>query len=117
MLNDKSLKKTAFKIVVFLIICFAYVYQKPILTTGEAADSAVLCLNVPPKELGIEAVGVNFDEITLKKLSIDTKSGFFNQITNQRVLSVTLKNKIGEEPTIRMDAYNGKCLEVTGPLN
>ena len=117
MLKAKNFKKSFFKILVFLVICFAFAYQKPILTTGEATDSAVLCLNVPPKELGIEAVDVNFDDIMLKNLSIDTKSGFFNQITNQRVLSVTLKTKNGDEPTIRMDAYNGKCLEVTGPLN
>jgi len=111
------LKKLVFKILVFLTICFAYVYQKPILTTEEATDNAVLCLNVPPKALGIKAFDINFDDITLEKFSINTKSGFFNQFTNQRELSVTLKTKNGEESTIRMDAYNGKCLEVTGPLN
>jgi hypothetical protein len=112
-----TLKKAVFGILVFLIICFAYVYQKPILTTGEATDYSVLCLNAPPKELGIKAVNINFDDITLEKFSIDKKSGFFNQFTNQRELSVTLKTRNGEEPTVRMDAYNGKCLEVTGPLN
>ncbi|AZU62516.1 hypothetical protein [Neobacillus mesonae] len=117
MLKATNLKKAVFKILAFFIICFAYVYQKPILTTGEATDYAVLCLNVPPKESGIKAVDINFADITLEKLSIDTKSGFFNQFTNQRELSVTLKTKNGEEPTIRMDAYNGKCLEVTSPLN
>ena len=111
-----NLKKAIFKILIFLIICFAYVYQKPILTTGEATDYAVLCLNVPPKELGIKALDINFDDITLEKLSIDSKNGFFDQFTNQRELSVTLKIKNGEEPPVRMDAYNGECLEVTGPL-
>ncbi|CEG27171.1 hypothetical protein [Bacillus sp. B-jedd] len=117
MLKTTNLKKSVFQISVFLLVCFAYVYQKPILTTEKAIDSAVLCLNVPPKELGIVAVDINFDDISLEKLSIDTKSGFFNQITNQRELSVILKTKDGKEPTIRMDAYSGKCLEVTGPLN
>ena len=118
MLNAATnLKKTGFKIIVFLIICFAYEYQKPILTTVEATDYAVLCLNVPPKELGIKAVDINFDDITLKKLSIDTKSGFFNQYTNKRDLSITLKTINGEEPTVKINAYNGKCIEVTGPLN
>lgn len=117
MLKSTNLKKEVFCILVFLIIWIAYVYQKPILTTDEATGYAVLCLNVPPKKLGIKAVDINFQDITLEKLSIDTKSGYFNQFTNQRELSVTLKTKNGEEPTVRMDAYNGKCLEVTGPLN
>lgn len=117
MLKATNLKKAVFGILVFLILCFAYVYQKPILTTVEATDYSVLCLNVPPKELGIKAFDINFDDITLEKLSIDKKSGFFNRFTNQREVSVTLKTINGEEPTVRMDAYNGKCLEVTGPLN
>ncbi|WP_312476169.1 hypothetical protein [Neobacillus sp.] len=110
------MKKEVFRILVILINCFAYAYQKPIMTTGKATDYAFLCLNFPPKELGIKAVDINFFDVKLEKLSIDTKSGFFNQFTNQRELRVTLKTKNGEEPTIRMDAYNGKCLEVTGPL-
>ncbi|MFZ7945981.1 hypothetical protein [Neobacillus sp. 19] len=110
------MKKEGFLILVLLIIWIAYVYQKPRLTTDEATGYAILCLNVPPKKLGIKAVEIYFNDITLGKLSIDTKSGFFNQFTNQRELSVTLKTKNGEEPTVRMDAYNGKCLEVTDPL-
>jgi len=115
--NATNLKKTVFKIIVILTICFAYEYQKPILTTGEATDYAVLCLNVPPKELGIKAIDINFDDITQKKLSIDIKSGFFSQYTNKRDLSITLKTKNGEEPTVKINAYNGNCLGVTGPLN
>jgi len=117
MFNATNLKKTIFKILVVLIICLAYEYQKPILTTGEATGYAVLCLNVPPKELGIKAIDINFDDITQKELSIDKKSGFFSQYTNKRDLSITLKTKNGEEPTVKINAYNGKCLEVTGPFH
>ncbi|WP_045520908.1 hypothetical protein [Neobacillus niacini] len=117
MLKSSNLKKEGFRILVLLIICFAYAYQKPILATGKATDYAALCLQLPPKRLGIEAVDINWDDIKPEKFSIDKKSGFFNQITNQRELSVTLKTKNGEELTVRMDAYNGRCLEVTGPLN
>ena len=117
MLKATKWKKTVFIILIFLIIFFAYEYQKPILTNEEATNYAVLCLNVPPKDLGIKAVKINFDDITLKQLSIDTKNGFFYQYTNKRDLSLTLKTKNGEEPTVKINAYNGKCLEVTGPLN
>ncbi|WHY77325.1 hypothetical protein QNH20_25170 [Neobacillus sp. WH10] len=116
MLKATNLKKNVFCILVLLIICFTYEYQKPILTTGEAIDNAFLCLVFPPERLGIKAVDINYYDITLEKLSIDKKSGFFNKFTNQRELSVTLKTKNGEEPTVRIDAYNGKCLEVTDPL-
>ncbi len=85
-------------------------------TTEKATGYAGLCLENPPKRLGIKAVHLNWQDIKPEKFSIVTKSGFFNQITNQREFSVTLKTKNGEELTVRMDAYNGRCLEVTGPL-
>lgn len=117
MLKAANLKNAVFRILVLFIICFAYAYQKPIFTTGKATENAALCLQYPPKRLGIKAVDINWDDIKQEKFSIDKKSGFFNQITNQRELSVTLKTKNGEELTVKMDAYNGRCLEVTGPLN
>jgi hypothetical protein len=110
------MKKVVFRILVILIIGFAYAYQTPMLTTGKATDYAALCLEIPPKRLGIKAVDLNWHDIKPEKFSIDTKSGFYNQITNQREFSVTLKTKNGEVLTVRMDAYNGRCLEVTGPL-
>ncbi|WP_409276181.1 hypothetical protein V1499_11365 [Neobacillus sp. SCS-31] len=117
MLKATNLKKAFYLLLVLLIICFAYAYQKPIMTTLEATNNAVLCLNNPPKELGIKADDITFDDITQVMFSIYAKSGFLNRITNQRELSVTLKTSNGKQPTIRMDAYNGKCLGVTGPLN
>ncbi|WML45389.1 hypothetical protein [Neobacillus sp. PS3-40] len=117
MLKTINLKKAVFGIFILLIIYFSYFYQKPMLTTGEATDYAVQCLNNPPKELGIKSFNLNLDDITSGNLFIDTKSGFFNKLTNQRELSVTLKTKIGREQTVRINAYSGKCIEVTGPLN
>ncbi|CAH2715928.1 hypothetical protein BACCIP111895_03112 [Neobacillus rhizosphaerae] len=117
MLKAINLKKFVFETLVLLIIFIAYEYQKPILTTGEATDNALLCLAFPPERLGIKAVDIIYYDITLEKLSIDKKSGFFNKFTNQRELSVTLKTKNGEEPTVRINAYNGRCLEVTNPIN
>jgi hypothetical protein len=62
-------------------------------------------------------VDINWDDTKPEKFSIDKKRVFFNLITNHRELSVTLKTKNGEEFTVRMDVYNGRCLLVTGPLN
>ncbi|QCJ44542.1 hypothetical protein FAY30_23070 [Bacillus sp. S3] len=116
MLKAANWKKEVIRILIFLIIWSVYAYQKPILTTDKATGYAFLCLNIPPKKLGIKPVDLNYSDITLEKLSIDKKRGYFNQITNQRELSVTLKTKDGKEPTIRIDAYNGKCLEVINPI-
>ncbi|PQD94686.1 hypothetical protein CYL18_13590 [Pradoshia eiseniae] len=117
MLKGKDLKKEVFGILPILIICFAYAYQEPILTTEKAISYAALCLYSPPERLGIKAVDINWDDIKAEKFSIEEKSGFYSQLTNRRELNITMKAKNGEELTVRMDAYNGSCLEVTGPLN
>lgn len=87
------------------------------MATEKATGYAALCLQNPPERLGIEAVDINWFDLKPEKFSIDKKNGFFYQITNQREFNVTLKTKNGEELTVRMDAYDGRCLEVTGPLN
>ncbi|WP_066303905.1 hypothetical protein [Bacillus sp. FJAT-29814] len=117
MLKATNWKKEAFRIFVVLVIGFAYEYQKPIMATEKATDYAALCLQNPPERLGIEAMDMNWPDIKPEKFSIDEKSGFFNQITNKRELNITLKTKNGEERTVKMDAYTGRCLEVTGPIN
>lgn len=111
------MKKIILGMIALLIIFFVYEYQKPIMTTGEATKQALVCLNNPPKKLGIKPFNLNLSDIKSGQMSIDAKSGFFNNLTNKRELSVTLKFKGGLEPTFRMNAYNGECIEVTGPLN
>ena len=86
------------------------------MTTEKATNYAALCLYSPPERLGIKAVDINWDDIKAEKFSIDEKSGFYNQLTNQRELNITMKAKNGEELTVMMDAYNGNCLEVTAAL-
>lgn len=110
------MNKIILGIVIVLIVFFAFEYQKPVMTTGNATQKAIACVNNPPKNLAIEPINFTFDDLQTVHLSIDTKSGLFNQLTNHRELSVTLVFK-GAEPTVKINAYNGKCIEVTGPLN
>ncbi|MEH7223247.1 hypothetical protein V7112_05470 [Bacillus sp. JJ1566] len=117
MFKAKDWKKKSLRILFLLTIYFAYEYQKPIMTTEKATDYAALCLFVPPKRLGIESKEMNWPYIEAEKLSIDQKNGFFNQITNKREFNITLITKNGEELMVKLDAYSGDCLEVTGPLN
>lgn len=111
------MKKKVYRILVVLIIWFAYEYQKPVLTTEEATEDATICLLVPPKRLEIKPVEINWEDIAPVGFSIEEKSGFFNRIMNQREMRVTLKKKDGEEITVRIDAYDGRCLEVNSRIN
>lgn len=88
------------------------------MTTSEAAKQALVCLNNPPKKIGVKPFNLNLSDVLTWQISIDSKSGFFNNLTNKRQLSVTLKFKEGgKEPTVRMNAYLGKYIDVSGPLN
>lgn len=101
-----------------LIIFFAFEYQKPVMTTGKALNQAISCVNNPPKRLDIKPNNYTLKDLQNVIMRIDEKSGFFNQLTNQRELSVTLVfNNGGEKPTVKMNAYSGKCIGVTGPLS
>ena len=114
MLKGKKWKKEIFSILLILIIGFAFAYQEPILTTEKATGYAALCLYSPLERMGID---MNWEDFEPEKVLLDKKSGFFSQLTNQREYRITMKVKNGEELTVRMDAYDGRCLEVTGPLN
>ncbi|WP_133120514.1 hypothetical protein [Heyndrickxia camelliae] len=87
------------------------------MTAGKATGYEFGVLLISTKKNGNKSRGYECDDIKPKKFSIDKKSSFFYQITNQSELSVMLKAKNGEELTVRMDAYNGRCLEVIGPSN
>jgi hypothetical protein len=109
-------KKIILGIVIVLIVFFAFEYQKPVMITGNATVQALVCVNNPPKKLAINPINYTLKDLQTVHTSIDAKSGFFNQLTNQRELSVTLVFK-ETEATVKMNAYSGKCIGVTGPLN
>lgn len=114
MLKSKNTKKIVIYGLIIIFILIAIVKQKPIKTTEDAIGYALLCLNVAPKYLGIEAMDIDINDIQSFNLSINEKEGFFNQYTNQRDLSVSLLTKNEEEITVRINAYNGECLAVSG---
>lgn len=111
------MKKVILGIVIIIIIVFAYEYQKPVMTSVAITSNAMKCLNHPPKTLGIKPFNLTLSDIQSEHTSIEAKSGFLSNLTNQRELSVKMKFKGGVEPTVKMNAYSGKCIGVTGPLN
>ncbi|WP_214481950.1 hypothetical protein [Bacillus sp. SM2101] len=110
------MKKIILWIVIVLIFFFALEYQKPVMTTYDAIKQAIACVSNPPERLAIKPVNYALKDLETVQTSINVKSGFFNQLTNQRDLSITLVFN-GAEATVKMDAYSGKCIAVTGPLN
>ncbi len=88
------------------------------MTSGEIIEKGVACLNDTKNYYKESHNGtIAIEHIKSVTTSIDDKSGYFNEVTNKRELSVKFKFDGGGEPTVKMIAYNGKCLGITGPLH
>ncbi|RDI39124.1 hypothetical protein [Falsibacillus pallidus] len=112
------MKKIIMGLVVILVILFAFEYQKPVMTSLEAEKKTIECIKHPPEEWQITPVDVSLDDLKSFYMIIKAKEGFFNQLTNQREMSVTadLKGKNPMTPMVQLDAYTGKCLRIIGPM-
>lgn len=86
--------------------------------TWEAIDSAEKHLQNPPKEWGKTFSDLDWNDTSLENvsLSLTPKSNFWSKLTNRMNWEVTIKNN-GLEPTVVIDAYTGKLIDIYGPLN
>ncbi|MFD1927474.1 PepSY domain-containing protein [Sporosarcina siberiensis] len=112
------MKKLLFGLVIIIAMFFSYSYQLPIMSTGEAIVSAEKHLQNPPKEWGKSFSDYDWNETPLENVvvSLNQKSDFWSNLTNRMNWEVTLKNN-GAEPTVVIDAYTGKLIDIYGPLN
>ncbi|WP_301107204.1 PepSY domain-containing protein [Sporosarcina sp.] len=112
------MKKLLLVLVMIIVMFFLYSYQLPIMSTGEAIDSAQKHLQNPPKEWGKTFSDYDWNDTTLENVvvSLNQKNGFWNNLTNRMNWEVTIKNN-GSEPTVVIDAYTGKLIDINGPLN
>lgn len=86
------------------------------MTTGKAVKQAIACVNNPPKRLSVNPINYTLNDLqTYHSFIIEAKSGFFHQLTNQREMTITLVFE-SKEPTVTMNAYNGECIGISGPL-
>ena len=101
-----------------MAMIFLYQYQSPIMSTGEAIFSAEKHLQSPPKEWEKSISYVNLKELPIENVSafLNQKNGFWNKLTNKKQWEVTVKYN-GIEPTVVIDAYTGKFIDLYGPLN
>ncbi|PIC67629.1 hypothetical protein CSV71_10400 [Sporosarcina sp. P21c] len=112
------MKKLLFGLVIIIAMFFSYSYQLPIMSTWEALDHAEKHLQNPPKEWGKSFSDYDWNDTPLENVavSLNQKSGFWSNLTNRMNWEVTIKNN-GVEPTVVIDAYTGKLIDIFGPLN
>jgi hypothetical protein len=101
-----------------MTILFLYLYQLPIMTTGEAIFKAEEHLKNPPEEWKKSDTYLELKEIPPDNIRayLNQKRGFWNELTNRKQWEVTIKFN-GKEPTVIMDAYTGKFIDLYGPMN
>ena len=116
-MGETHLKKILLGLGVILTMLFLYLYQAPVMSTGEAIIKAEVHLKNPPEEWK-EISNVDLKENPPDKIStsLNQKDGIWNRITNRKQWEVTIKFS-GAEPTVIMDAYTGKIIDIYGPLN
>jgi len=112
------LKKILLGLVVIMAMIFLYLYQSPVMSTGEAITSAEKHLQNPPKEWRKSISNVDLKGNPIENVSafLNQKNGFWNELTNRKQWEVTIKYN-GIEPTVVIDAYTGKFIDLYGPLN
>ena len=76
------MKKILLGLVVVITMIFLYLYQSPIMSTGDAIVSAEKHLKNPPKEWRKSISNVDLKEIPIGNISVflNQKSGFLEQI-------------------------------------
>jgi len=84
--------------------------------TWEAVISAEKHLQNPPQEFSKSIPRINLEDIPVENIStvLNQKSGSWNQLTNRMQWEVTIKYS-GIQPTVVMDAYTGKFIDIYGP--
>lgn len=109
------MKKVLIGLICILIMVFLYMYQLPIISSGEAVTYAENILENPPEEW---SRSIKYNEGTWENINTNliAKSGFFNKITNKREWEVTIKT-VESEYTIVIDAYSGEFIDLFGAFN
>lgn len=112
------MKKLVFSLTILIAMIFLYSYQMPIMSTSEAIASAEKHLQNPPNEWGKTFSSVDWNDTPLENVSatLSQKNNFWNNLTNKMNWEVTIKHN-GQEPTVVIDAYTGKLIDIYGPVN
>lgn len=112
------MKKILVGLFALIAMTFLYVYKPPILNTGEAVEIALKQLQHPPKEWEKSISYVEAKEISAENLEVSLiqQPGFWSKLTNRMQWEITITYN-GIKPTVIIDAYSGKFIDIYGPLN
>ena len=112
------MKRILLGFVVIMAMLFLYLYKSPIMSTGEAMNSAEKHLQNPPKEWRKSIPYVDLEGIPIENVSVllSKKNGLWNELTNRKQWEVTVKYK-GTESTVFIDAHTGSFIGIYGPFN
>jgi plasmid maintenance system killer protein len=88
------------------------------MNTGEAITQAEKHLQHPPNEWKNSMTNIDLKKIPPENIStaLKQRTGFWSELTNKKQWEVTIKFK-DTQPTVIMDDYSGKFIDLSGPLN
>ncbi|WP_251639548.1 PepSY domain-containing protein [Sporosarcina sp. NCCP-2716] len=100
------------------VMVFLYMYQPPILSTDEAIIRAEEHLQHIPMEWERAFEENEFQDVPWGNFTAELgpRRGVWNTLLHRQQWEVTV-NHNGKEPTVVIDAYTGKFLEMWGLLN
>ncbi|MDW0117547.1 PepSY domain-containing protein [Sporosarcina thermotolerans] len=110
----KNILIYALLILLLSVVTFTFFYEKPILTTYEATKRAEEILKNPPEgwEKANLDVGLKVTPENIIANLIKREGRFFNRYKWEITVIYN-----GKEPTVVIDAYSGKFIEIYGPLS
>lgn len=114
----EHLKKLLIGLSIFLIMIFLYSYQKPIISSEKAIASAKLYLQNQEEAMSKSLEKFDWTNTPSENISVslNQKYDFWSKLTNKVDWEVRI-NYQGQEPTVIINAYTGKLIEIYGPLN
>ncbi len=95
-----------------------FFYKTPILDTKDAVLKAEMYLNNPPQQTYTAQLNVNVMELTAEqiKTQLHHQTGMLNRMFNRKewVIMLQFDNR---NPTVVIDAHNGKLIQIIGATN
>ncbi len=101
-----------------LLLFLLYSYKTPILDTKDAVLKAEMYLNNPPQQTYTAQLNVNVMELTADQINtqLHHQTGMLNRMLNRKewVIMLQFDNR---NPTVVIDAHNGKLIQIIGATN
>ncbi|MFJ5791205.1 hypothetical protein ACIQXW_01515 [Lysinibacillus sp. NPDC097162] len=98
-----------------LLLLLLYFYKTPMLDTKDAVLKAEMYLNNPPQHTYTAQMNVNVKELTTEQINtqLHNQTGMLNRMFNRKewVIMLQFDNR---NPTVVIDAHNGKLIQIIG---